>query len=62
MILYKEKSVCIILLLALPLLALFKKNTNTIDVVKSTSFIDFDQTMVMIYSNFSIDIIPITFV
>jgi hypothetical protein len=62
MILYKEKSVCIILLLALPLLALFKKNTNIIDVVKSTSFIDFDQTMVMIYSNFSIDIIPITFV
>jgi hypothetical protein len=62
MILYKGKSVCIIPLLALPLLALFKKNTNTIDVVKSTSFIDFDQTMVMIYSNFSIDIIPITFV
>jgi hypothetical protein len=42
MILYKEKIVCIIPLLALPLLALFKKNKNIIDVVKSTSFIDFD--------------------
>jgi hypothetical protein len=62
MILYKGKGVCIIPLLTLPLLALFKKNTNIIDVVKSTSFIDFDQTMVMIYSNFSIDIISITFV
>jgi hypothetical protein len=42
-------------------LALFGKYENIIDVAKSISFIDFDQTIMMIYLNSSIDIILIAF-
>jgi len=43
------------------LLALFNKHKNIIDVVKPTSFINFDHTILMIYSNCSISTIPIAF-
>jgi hypothetical protein len=43
------------------LLALFDKYKNIIDDANFTSIIDFNQTMVRIYPNSSIDIIPIIF-
>jgi len=42
-------------------LTLFAKYKNIINVVKFISFINFDQIMMRIYSNFSISIISITF-
>jgi len=55
-IIFKGMSVWVIYFLAL-----FGKYENIIDVAKSISFIDFDQTIMMIYLNSSIDIILIAF-
>ena len=57
MILFKGRIVCVI-----NLLVLLSKNKNIVDVVRSSLCINFDQTMVRIYFDFSISgIIPIAF-
>jgi hypothetical protein len=56
MIIFKGMSVWVIYLLAL-----FGKYKNIIDVAKSISFTDFDQTIMIIYLNSSIGIILIAF-
>jgi hypothetical protein len=57
MILSNGRNVCVI-----NLLALFGKNKDIIDVAKSSLYINFYQTIMGIYSIFSIgDIISITF-
>ena len=53
----KENSVCVI-----NLLAVLGENKDIIDVVESSFWVNFDQAMMGIYSDFSVcGVIPITF-